>query len=90
MLAPVFAEAAELCDAGADGCVEDADFGEAAAADSSLVAFFADVTAPELDAESALTAESASAAGARSSVFVQEQTSSAAGRRTLRRMQSCV
>jgi len=87
--APVFAEPAEPCDAGAD-CPDEATFGEPTAACSAFVTFFFDAGVLAVDAESTVIAESAFVAPVRSSVFVQEQSSSAAGKRTLRRMQSCV
>lgn len=78
-----------FCDGAAD-CPEEADFGEATAADSLAVFFVVDVIARGVDVEVAVTDESAFAAGGRFSPFVQEQSRSTAGTRTLGRMQSCV
>jgi hypothetical protein len=85
---PVLAEPAELCDANA-ACAE-ADFDDATALDSFLVFLVVDVTARPVEVESAVTTESAFAAGAGSPVFAQEQSRSAAGKKTVRCMQSCV
>ena len=86
----VFAEPEEVCEASPAVCPDEAGFVDATAAGSLAIFFVADVTARGVDVESAVTAESGFAVGGTSSPVAQEQSRSAAGTRTLGRMQSCV